>query len=857
MNSIRKKDRKVLPSADTPNDSFASKISDSDSFTSLENDKSYRMQSEMSTKRKESSFSHSSKNSRNSGSKRTSQNSDLVLQQYTGLLGIICWLPQTIIKINHAIPVILKLYPMIIVPMISLIAISIVFLIPNINSLNSTNNSRLVVDSLNIISKASISLNLERAELIRFVAKGGSDNSNITKLISSTDITLSNLEDKLSKLVSTSKYTNNMLLRNREISTKLHDIRSNFFLNNNITQTIYQYNELSDHLDSSLEPLLWDPNFNIISMFGNTKKNLQIYISLTGKVRDLITYFIFSGKVPSENLLKDLTQLVGKRTAYEESLLGGREAFLNIDEENLVPNDVEINSNQQLLWFNDYSLNVSVSGINQTFTEVDGLLFLELGIAFITQLVTILDEQEVVMENKLQSIITTNSITISVLFLICVLSLVFSCIIICICADCIYRPWKFVMKKREEAIKSAVDLAKAIVKLDPELMDKKKLEQEDESLTPLQAALKQIALNFLYFQPYIPQSVIAAVRERGEIESSSMNPDTSFALAPHASKYSLSSSKKEESMRSRPKESHRNLKGPTPSDPAKSSTYAPGRNSLNYKDITVLIIDITEIHDLLEGFSPADILEAHSELMTNIYNIVHENKGVLEIIQDKFVCSFNAATSTIGQEKMACASAIKIYDIIENKLIPEWKKAEMPLLKCNMAIVSGNAFVGTMGNNMIRSFVTLAPMLSKLWKFVKLNHKYSTERHILIDDATAKKIELQFSIKVVDIVSYKHVLHFKKPELFFALTDQHTFKDDEWMYEYSELEKKKEIGKDEFIDAWRLMIRGEIDESIKTLESYKKAISGNETLQERNKEAIQRLEDYLKAKEAEKNQSER
>lgn len=76
------------------------------------------------------------------------------------------------------------------------------------------------------------------------------------------------------------------------------------------------------------------------------------------------------------------------------------------------------------------------------------------------------------------------------------------------------------------------------------------------------------------------------------------------------------------------------------------------------------------------------------------------------------------------------------------------------------------------------------------------------------------------------------------------------------MYEYSELENKKELGKDDLVDSWRLMIRGEIKESWKKLYAYKQLIASNVMLQEMNKDSISRLETHLKKKEAEKFPSE-
>lgn len=338
------------------------------------------------------------------------------------------------------------------------------------------------------------------------------------------------------------------------------------------------------------------------------------------------------------------------------------------------------------------------------------------------------------------------------------------------------------VKKREQAIKSATELADSIVRLDSQMVNNKTLDMNDESLTPLEIALKRISIKFLSFLPYIPQSVVAASRESFEIDSIINNTKLKYPITKYGKKSrnkisnksetsdsqitpkgdKLHPNKKNSNATSNTGRSHNRLDG-------RNSTQVATKNSFVYKDIAVLLIDIVDIHNLLEGFSSIDIIEVHEELMSQIYEIVNLHRGVVEIIQDKFIVTYNAATSSVGPEKEACATAIAIANSIETKLLPEWKKHELPPLLVNMAIVSGPAFVGGIGNQYVKSFVTLSPILTKLWKLVKLNHNYTTDHRILIDDSTAKKIDLQFTTKIIDVIELGYIPSQNKPELLYSL----------------------------------------------------------------------------------------
>lgn len=165
-------------------------------------------------------------------SKRTG-NTDLIMTNYTGFMRIICCLPQIATKITHKIPLFFKLLCIVIVPIFFVLILSIGGLTSSILEMISDKNAEDLMVIYDAIRLASMALNVERGEILRYSIVGG-DSTNRTKAFLNSDKALNYLDESLVGFTSQSKLLNTKIEECKKVSTKAFNLRQGVLFGSNL-----------------------------------------------------------------------------------------------------------------------------------------------------------------------------------------------------------------------------------------------------------------------------------------------------------------------------------------------------------------------------------------------------------------------------------------------------------------------------------------------------------------------------------------------------------------------------------------------------------------------------------------------
>lgn len=171
------------------------------------------------------------------------------------------------------------------------------------------------------------------------------------------------------------------------------------------------------------------------------------------------------------------------------------------------------------------------------------------------------------------------------------------------------------------------------------------------------------------------------------------------------------------------------------------------------KRLTVLFSDIRGFTSMSEKMTPEQLTHILNEYLTEMTNVVLDNKGLVDkYIGDAVMAFWGAPLANTNQAIDACSSAIKMTVALK-KLNEYWKSKESITedLHIGIGINTGDAVVGNFGSKTRFNYTVLGDEVNLTSRLEGLNKIYGTE--IIITEVTKKEIENNSEIKTRELDS--------------------------------------------------------------------------------------------------------
>eukprot|EP01063_Lacrimia_lanifica_P007025 TRINITY_DN14450_c0_g1_i1.p1 TRINITY_DN14450_c0_g1~~TRINITY_DN14450_c0_g1_i1.p1 ORF type:complete len:1633 (+),score=444.49 TRINITY_DN14450_c0_g1_i1:58-4956(+) len=214
--------------------------------------------------------------------------------------------------------------------------------------------------------------------------------------------------------------------------------------------------------------------------------------------------------------------------------------------------------------------------------------------------------------------------------------------------------------------------------------------------------------------------------------------------------------------------------------------------ALHRKKVTFLVSNIRGFLGAMLKMNDAEVLRRHCDVLSLTLAAFATHKGVSEMFSgDRFVSSFNAVRTCSSHRNAGCAAALHLRDESSTVLRPVSAEAA-PQMKMNFAIVSGDGRIGNCGNEHMKRFSFLTPVLS--WGHGLERLGAHTKVDIVVDHYVFEEAANMYYVRYLNSVAYskrsEHAV--RVAELLCASTSGER---DEWMYEMHSAQMRHPCGK--------------------------------------------------------------
>ncbi|MBI4356639.1 MAG: adenylate/guanylate cyclase domain-containing protein [Gammaproteobacteria bacterium] len=171
------------------------------------------------------------------------------------------------------------------------------------------------------------------------------------------------------------------------------------------------------------------------------------------------------------------------------------------------------------------------------------------------------------------------------------------------------------------------------------------------------------------------------------------------------------------------------------------------------REMTVLFADIKHFTTIAENSPASQTKQLLQHFLTPMTEIIFKHRGTVDkYVGDMIMAFWGAPIPDLAHADHACAAALEMLDVLENKLNPEWKKKNLPNLNIGIGISTGLMNVGDMGSKFRRSYTVIGDAVNCGSRFEQLTRYY--EVPLIVGEATAKK-QTQFICQKLDRVSVR------------------------------------------------------------------------------------------------------
>jgi len=183
-------------------------------------------------------------------------------------------------------------------------------------------------------------------------------------------------------------------------------------------------------------------------------------------------------------------------------------------------------------------------------------------------------------------------------------------------------------------------------------------------------------------------------------------------------------------------------------------------------EITVYFIDIKNFSYLLEIYSPQDVVQYLNNYFSEMAHIILKNNGTVDKYDGDAIMAFwGAPTQQEDHALFACKTALeqqKRLLILRKK----WKKENMPQLKADIAIASGNMVVGNIGSKGHFNYTVIGEGANVCFEIEQFNKIYGT--NILATEETYHLAKNKFEFREIQKVKLRNKKYIKIFELLSA-----------------------------------------------------------------------------------------
>ena len=296
-------------------------------------------------------------------------------------------------------------------------------------------------------------------------------------------------------------------------------------------------------------------------------------------------------------------------------------------------------------------------------------------------------------------------------------------------------------------------------------------------LRAMNRAMIVLLKNLKEYKSYMPQSLQLDTIDTDDVTGSqSSDHRRSSVVSKAASILSRSSA-------SRSRRSGLRSSGCSGNDRVKLQVSVAGQKRMELmcqlakKKFSYIVINMRGWHAHMHQRKSEEILSIHSGVLQSILGCFAFNKGIAEVFTgDRFMCSFNAARITGNHKVAAAATAVLVGD----KMRTDFS------LSVSSSVVSGEGRVGNMGNDSMKRFSFVSPVVT--WGHALERLARVREVAVLADHFVTDDVKCHYKMKLADQVSFpkRHPKPIRVAELCGKTDTRHA---DEWMYEMQEAEK--------------------------------------------------------------------
>lgn len=169
--------------------------------------------------------------------------------------------------------------------------------------------------------------------------------------------------------------------------------------------------------------------------------------------------------------------------------------------------------------------------------------------------------------------------------------------------------------------------------------------------------------------------------------------------------------------------------------------------------VTIMFSDIAGFTTVSEKLTPHELVVLLNEYLTEMTNIVLENKGIIDKYEgDAIMAEFGMPVPYEDHPHCACRTALHMQEkLVEMR--KKWKAEGRPELEARIGINTGNVIVGNMGSETVFDYTVMGDSVNLGARLEGANKIYDT--FIMISEFTNEHVKNDFYTRSLDFIRVK------------------------------------------------------------------------------------------------------
>ena len=173
------------------------------------------------------------------------------------------------------------------------------------------------------------------------------------------------------------------------------------------------------------------------------------------------------------------------------------------------------------------------------------------------------------------------------------------------------------------------------------------------------------------------------------------------------------------------------------------------------KEVTVLYSDIVSFTPYTESHTPKETVDILREYLTEMVDIITENKGTLDkFVGDEIVAMFGAPVDLEDHAFYACKTAMEMRHRM-TELHEKWESENRDPFEIGIGINTGVVTIGNLGSEQIFDYTAIGDNMNAGARIEALTRDYETKNNIIISDSTYKQVIDKVEAKYIDDATVK------------------------------------------------------------------------------------------------------